>query len=306
MVISQSYIGYFFYKGERREYCAAKIKAMMDGGNISTESMDKGSFFETLCLGEGRDGIKLEDLPRKRLSAKQILEGKSIGDKTIDQKRIEEQHLIFEKQKTIYQINVQKEVNTQVRIHKLWSHNDDIVLRGDLDIFPSTILLPTRGLRLTTIDLKLTAKFGDWGEYCWATPSAMDHTQGYMYHELVRDIDIELNNRLDPGNKIQHLYTGAIKKQLELNEPLFFYWVFTYKEAEPQNKFVEVQWNPTVRAELHESIRKTIDEINKNERNGWQEVFPNSNNCKNCPLLGCSVRYVAESNKTKESIFTTV
>ena len=104
--------------------------------------------------------------------------------------RIEQQALIFEQQKSIYQINVMKDVNTQVTIYKQWSKNDCIDLFGNLDIFPTTILLPKRGLRLTTIDTKLTKKFSTWGEFAWETPEVMDHTQGFMYHELMRDIDI--------------------------------------------------------------------------------------------------------------------
>lgn len=300
--ISQSLIKDFFFKGEKRDYCPAKIKA----GQITSESQNKGNYFETLCLGEGRDGEKTDDLPRKKLTAKQILEGRTIGEKTIDHKRIDEQHLVFEKYKTIYQINVQKEVNTQVRIYKEYSKNDGIVLRGDMDIFPTTILLPERGLRLSIIDLKLTAKFGDWGEYCWATPASMDHTQGFMYHYLGRDIDIDFNMAINPESKLQYLYTGSIKKQLEQNELLFFYWVFTYKESNPVNKFVEVPWNQANKAELMESIRKTIEEYNKCERNGWKEVKPSPYNCNNCALLNCSSRYVSEQSITDNNQFESV
>jgi hypothetical protein len=299
MIINQSLINKFYYKGEPREYCpySVYLHSITKEVKRQTESMLKGSFFETLTLGAGIED-KVTDIPRKKLTAIQILAGQSIGDKTIDQIRIEQQALNFERQKAIYQINVQKEVNTQVEIYKLFSKNDDIHLKGTLDIFPTTILLPERGLRLAIIDTKLTGKFSDYGEYCWATPGAMDHTQGYMYHYLVRDIDLNYNLEMNKESKLSYLYTGSIKHQIETNEILFFYWVFTYKDAEVKDKFVEVSWNETSKAELIESIRKTINEINKNERNGWNNVKPSSYACNGCNIIECKERYVGNTFNT--------
>jgi len=289
ILINQSLIKKFYYKGELRDYCAVSINAstIAKTHERTSLSMDSGSYFETLCLGGGANNSTTHDLPRKKLTVKQILLGKTIGEKTIAQVRIEQQALIFERQKAIYQINVQKEVNTQVRIYKQWSKNDDIIIHGEHDIFPTTILLPERGLRLGTIDLKLTAGFTDYGEFCWATPSAMDHTQGYMYHELGRDIDMQLNMDMMPDSKLQYLYTGPMKRQIEEHELLFFYWVFTYKEVENKNKFIEVPWTKDNRNELNESIRKTVEQLNKNERENWQGLYPSPNNCSNCPILDC-------------------
>ena len=65
-----------------------------------------------------------------KLTSKQILAGQKIGDKKINQIRLENQHLNFERLCGTYQINVQKDVNTQVRIIKKWVNssfpNEDI------------------------------------------------------------------------------------------------------------------------------------------------------------------------------------
>lgn len=303
IIINQSLIGKFFYKGIKREYCPTRVyKESITGEyKATTESMLKGSYFETLCLGSGVRNTKTEDLPRKKLTAKQILAGQTIGDKTIDQIRIEQQAMNFARHLVKYEINVQKEVNTQVEIFKQWSKNDNVILRGELDIFPTTVELPVRGERYAVIDLKLTAKFSTWGEYCWATPSAMDHTQGFMYHELVRDIDLDLNNQMNPNNKIQFLYEGRMKKQIQENEMLFFYFVFNYNDKELSHKFVEVPWNNMNRLELHESIRKTVEELNKNERYGWNSLRPTENNCKGCPVLNCEAKITFASKQTPET-----
>lgn len=297
-IISQSLIKAFFYKGEKRDYCPYSVykQFITKEVNIQTESMLKGSYFETLCLGSGVDNKTTDDLPRKKLTSKQILAGKTIGDKKIDQIRIEQQHLNFERLAAIYQISVQKNVNTQVEISKYFSKNDDIIIKGNLDIFPTTIMLPERGLRLAVIDLKLTAKFGDFGEYCWATPGAMDMTQGYMYHELIRDIDMDLNMEINPDTRLKYLYTDGIKNTLERVEPLFFFWVFNYDGSDLNNKFVEVSYNNTTKADLFESIRRTVEEINKNERQGWNNLNPNSYSCKGCPIIQCQSRHVIENN----------
>ena len=309
-LINQSLIKKFFYKGELRDYCPFSVNAtsIAKTHNSISDSMNKGSYFETLCLGGSANNSATDDLPRKKLTAKQILAGQKMGDKTIDQTRIEQQHLVFERQKAIYQINVQALVNTQVRVYKQWSKNDDILIHGEHDIFPTTILLPERGIRLASIDLKLTGSFSDFGEYCWLTPSAMDHTQGYMYHELARDIDLQLNMDIEPNNKLQDLYTGAIKKQLELNELLFFYWVFTYKQSGGQqlNKFVEVPWNTSVKTELNETIRKTVEQINKQNRNGWIDKVSSKSTCQGCPVLECTQRFTSSVESNEHNQFESI
>lgn len=306
--ISQSLIKKFFYKGEKREYCPYQIycEHITKSHERQTTAMLAGSYFETLCLGAGINDEKTLDMPRKNLTAKQILAGQTIGDKRIDQIRIEQQAMIFDKKKAIYQISVQKEINTQVKIVKMFSKNDNILLQGELDIFPSTILLPERGIRLCVIDLKATGMFSDFGEYCWATPSAMDNIQGLFYGNLVRDIDIELNARINPDSKIHYLFTGPIKKQLETGDPLFFFWVFNYKEKELQDKFIEVPWTAIGEAELKEAIRKTIDEYNKNEREGWTITRPSYEQCKGCAVLGCESRVAFENKEdNKQNQFET-
>lgn len=297
--ISQSLIKKFFYKGEKRDYCPYQIhcETIIKSHNRTTDAMIAGSYFETLCLGSGINDQKTEDMARKRLTAKQIMAKQTIGDKTIDQIRVEQQAMIFERQSAIYQISVQKEINTQVKLVKMFSENDNIILQGELDIFPTTILLPERGIRLCVIDLKLTGRFTDWGEYCWGSPSSLDTIQGLFYNNLVRDIDIELNAKHNPGSKISYLFTGPIKHQIEKNEPLFFYWVFNYKEKEISNKFIEVGYDNMGKAELKTSITRTIEEYNKNERNGWTKTNPSYDKCSTCAVLDCVDRMVFKNEE---------
>lgn len=300
--ISQSLIKKFFYKGEKRDYCPNQIycEMIIKSHNRTTDAMVAGSYFETLCLGSGINDQKTEDMTRKKLTAKQIMAKQIIGDKTIDQIRVEQQAMVFERQAAIFQISVQKEINTQVKLVKEFSKNDNIILQGELDIFPSTILLPERGMRLCVIDLKLTGRFTDWGEYCWGSPSSLDNIQGLFYNNLVRNIDIELNAKHNPESKISYLYTGPIKNQLEKNEALFFYWVFNYKEKQISNKFIEVQFDAIAKAELNTAILRTIDEYNKNERDGWTKTNPSYERCGSCAVLDCKDRTVFKNEEPSD------
>lgn len=309
IIINQSLIKKFFYKGVKRDYCPYHIYTHNIAGthNYDSDSLNAGGYFETLCLGSGINGKRTDDLRRKKLTARQIKDGQTIGDKTIDQKRIEQQAMIFERYVSKYQISVHKDINTQVKLFKWFSKEDGIMLKGELDIFPTTILLPERGLRLATIDLKLTARFTDYGEYCWATPSSLDNIQGLFYNELTRNIDIELIKEMAPESRMEFLYTDTIRKQLEDNEPLFFYWVFNYKDNDLQNKFIEVGYSATDKAELRLAIRNTVDEINKNERYGWDNRVPSYDNCKMCGVLDCPVREVFKNkNNVEHTQFDTV
>lgn len=311
LIINQSLVKKFFYKGVVRDYCPYCIycENIAKTHNRQTESMTEGSYFETLCLGSGVRGNITNDLPRKKLTSKQILAGQTLGDKKINQIRLEKQHLNFQRLCGTYQINVQKEVNTQVRIIKRWINsyfpNEEIYIEGELDIFPTTILLPKRGLRLAVIDLKATGKFDTFGEFCWADPENLDKTQGWMYNELIRDIDIELNLKMYPDSKLKYLYTGPIKQQLDATEPLFFFWVFNYKE-ELKNKIIEVLYDNKAKEELHESIRKTVEEILKNQRKGWTNVNPTYDNCKMCAVTECKNKIAFKPVKEEHQSFQTI
>lgn len=289
--INQSLIKAFFYKGEKRDYCPQYIKRQCIDKEVSRESlaMACGNYFETQCLGSSIGGKKTDDLPRKNITTKQHLAGQKIGDKKIDHIRIDQQVMMFNKKKAEYQISIEKEVNTQIGIKKLWSRNDNVIIQGELDIFPASIALPQRGLRLCVIDLKLTGQFSDFGEYCWGSPANLDPIQGNMYNELVRDIDLDFNMVENPDSNLHNVYTPTVMNILKQNDPLFFFWVFNYK-SDIANKFIEVEYNEMARKELYESIRKTIDELNKNERNGWNEVIPSSSNCSQCAILSCPSR----------------
>jgi hypothetical protein len=261
--ISQSLIKKFLHNGSDREFCARKI-GMVDIFHHyeieQTDPMIKGKFFETLCIGRSRGGETILDLPRKKLNKIQETENRVLlkngkppkkGEKTADQIRIEEQVQRFKALCTKYQVIVLEE-NTQVQLAVHWEKNTDVILSMEMDIFPTPLLLDNE-LNAAIIDLKLTADIhSTYGEYCYGDIHNLDLIQGKMYHYGARQLDKELNPHVD------NIMTESLQNLIKDNKLLFVLWVFNYKKATLEDKFIKIHWDKSKEAELHESIRKTV------------------------------------------------
>ena len=299
--LNQSLISRFLYKGEEREdICPLKVFSVdiEKTHRYKTESMQKGSYFETLCIGKGAGGRITEDLPRKRVVRDREVENEKRkehglpivkGDKTIDQIRIEAQAVRFKALAAKYQITILPE-NCQVQVLIPWHKNPDIHLSMEYDIFPTTIIAEG-GLRLAIIDVKLTANIhSDFGEYAWGNPEQMDLIQSYMYHYGARRVI----DHVDMNPHIKDLLTKPAVNLIKANQLDFFYWVFNYKKAELEDKLVKIAWDPKKEAELHESIRKTVSLIEYYELLQWP-AYPDYNRCRTCPVFECDKRATVQT-----------
>lgn len=299
-LINASLLKKMFFCGNERNHCPRYLKEVMIDKTVQslpTESMLKGSYFETLCLGSGAGGRKIEDLPRKELTGKQENANKLAlskgnpqiyyGEKTIDQVRIDAQATEFKRLCSKHQITVAPPYNTQVRIYKQFDEENMLV--GELDIFP-TLVMGKEEPRLAIIDLKLTTDLkSTFGEFAWGDFSSMDKTQGLMYHYLVRSIDYELNVKM--GNEgLVDLLAPVIEKTIADNRILFLFWTFDYKKPIEKlgNKFFPVDWDSNAENELKELIRKCISLCDKYDKTGWVEV--GGKHCANCPINDCKLK----------------
>lgn len=293
--ISQSLIRKFLRDGDEIPLCPKNLyytELTKEYEIPPTLPMLHGSYFETLVLGSGRDGEKVKDLPRKKLTQKQGRENKvraakgeelMVGGKTVAQIRIEEQAERFNILRAQKQMMIVPEYNTQVKILKRWKEDESVVLSGTLDIFPTPIL-GKDGLQMAIVDLKLTGDIdNEFGGFPWGTPERMDHIQGKMYHYLVREVDFELNPHL------KNIITKPVRNIIADNNVLFLYWVFSYSSGDLRDKFVRYDWDYLKEKELHESIRKTISFIEFYEKKGWP-AEPEYERCANCPLVNCTER----------------
>lgn len=286
--INQSLVKYLTDQyGNTREYCP---RYMFDYYLVKTidgqsDSMIAGQFFETLCLGESTKGKIVKDLPRKLVSAKKKAEliAKNlpvIGEKTVDQIRIEAQAERFKVLAEQCQLKLIQGINTHKTIIKDIG-DKRFFLRGETDIFPTTLVYEGES-RLAIVDLKLTQDINStFGDFCWGSAKYMDMIQGDFYLNLVKDLDLELNPHFKQIPKIETMI-DIINQE----DCIFLYWVFGIKGPLEDRKIERLYRdpsNPSIRQqELKERIRKTISIIEMEEINNFPES-PSTDKCKNCP-----------------------
>jgi hypothetical protein len=262
-----------------------------------SDPMLYGKYFETKCLGRS-SGYDVNDLPRKALTKKIIAENavrkkekKPLlqGEKYLDHIRVDDQILRFHALIKQYKIIVTNN-NVQVPIVTVWDQDPDVLLKAELDIFPTTIILPDEEdsnipkMWAAIIDLKLTADVNaTYGEFSYGSPQFLDLIQAKMYHYVVRNINKQLNPHLDG------LITKTVQSLIDKNAIQFLLWIFNYKKDKLEDKFIRVAWDPTKEAELHESIRKTVSSLEKGEHEGWP-TNPVFHLCKSCPWKECPDR----------------
>ena len=282
--INQSLIKKFYHNGNEKEHCPQKE---LNAEFIETEPMTNGKYFETLLLGGSAKGDSVTDLRRKKLSKDQIRqniinknEGRPLilGEKRIDQIRIEQQVEIAKMVAAKHQMSIFPGINTQIKVSKRWEKDDDIILRGEFDLFPTGIYSKKYNKYLMSlVDLKLTGDIDStFGAYCYGVPKDLDPLQGLFYQYLVYDLDYELNPHLvDLFPK--HL---ADKAREELH---FYLWIFDYKKQQLGNRFIPVVYDKLQEAYLFESIRRTLSLIEKYNDIGWN-TNPSSDLCSKCSL----------------------
>jgi len=168
--ISQSMIKAFRVSG----YCPMKLKkALIDKTHPipGTPTMDKGVFFETLCLGSGVHGKTLNTLP--------LLKN---GNKSAAHQRIEAQAAKFPEI-----LKSHKMVIDQKDLYLEYELPSGIWINGTID-FTSSIWDDVEGpIPKALVDLKLTGNINsNFGDFCWGTPFKMDHTQAAMYSVLYK------------------------------------------------------------------------------------------------------------------------
>lgn len=297
--INQSIIRKFLHNGEEREYCYQKIYLTNIIKTVKyPESLPMllGKYFESQCLGSSARSEKVNDLPRKKLTKAMIAENAVrkehkekplMGEKYLHHIRIDDQILRFKALLHKYKVMV-NDTNVQVPILTVWDQDPDVLIKAELDIFPTTIKLDDR-LDAAIIDLKLTADIhNDYGEYCYGNPQYLDLIQAKMYHYVVRNINEKLNPKLDA------LLTASVKSLIAEDNILFLLWIFNYKKEVLEDKFIKVKWDQQKEQELHESIRKTIAILDHGESLQWP-TNPQYTLCKNCPVKDCPDKNIVQS-----------
>jgi hypothetical protein len=277
LVLSFSLLNKMFAYGNETEFCPRYLYEVVMTRNIVPEPtlpMKKGLFFETLCIGSTAHGA-LYDLPRKKVTIKMkkeaILKGldpeKILGDKTIDQIRIEEQAALFPSKSRNYGISIFKDgaaQNVQVEVQKQWTstgHTPDfkVWIQATIDIV-SNIIFNGKQYNNANIDLKLTADRDGQGE-------------------LEKRNSFSKFNYGDPDN-LDYL-------QLNLDTYITgnpsFYWVWDYRKDYPGEKIIPHFTSNIEFAELNEIIRKGALNLAQMDKDNYP-YKPSYWACKKCPM----------------------
>lgn len=278
-IITQSLIKDLFYKGEELPYCPHRFYhrwILKDYVEVDKLTWMQGRYGETLILGGSSRGQSQIDLPRKKN-----------GTKTIDQERIEIQAERAKRTQVRHNITIWPGINTQVLIKKVIN---GVLCQGEIDLGPTKVT----GLDVedpttyfdSIIDTKFTGNmkstFGIAGRAGWGDFDNMDHTQPYMYLDLIKDIDYELNDHLTEEQRY-------LLDKLERGNVMFLYWVFDYKVPieELDDKFFGVIDRTDKRKELYEVIRKTVSLIEyHNELQDWDKCVQ-GDYCSSCTITEC-------------------
>lgn len=271
--IHPSNITAFFNKGEKKSYCARKVKACIID---RTHREDKtvftyGLFLEQqMGLGSAYEGEDAR-IERKKLTAAQIKKATEAGIpesefKYIGEMKVDEERLLAQadKFKTLlvpeYGIDLSR---TQEKISKEWHLSKEVsreigtdlkvIIETTADII-SPICDPINDIfyENAVIDVKSTSNiFSEWeNEWSWKFPVNRDHTQA----------------------KLSHYITGLP----------FIYFVFDYS-PDMNYMLFDLKMNSYNMYTFNEDVLKYIKLYLHHEENGWYENASESN-CKTCPL----------------------
>tara|TARA_R110000868_G_scaffold407972_1_gene690020 strand:+ start:10153 stop:10986 length:834 start_codon:yes stop_codon:yes gene_type:complete len=222
--------------------------------SIPTDAMRKGIVFETLAL----------DLPESERSTIPLLKN---GNVSADYERVIKQAAKFKEMKKEHEIMIYER---QQLIEVPYS--DEITIFGTLDFVSTFRENETTFHPKAIVDLKLTGNvFNTFGDFSWAFPFNMDHTQAFMYTMLYK---------------------------MAFNEDLpFFYMVYDYSPSMNMKIFKKKVGSMEI-AQLHESIRKSVEKIRYFDENGWIEI-PEYKRCQTCPVNSTCASF---TNKQKIEI----
>ncbi len=271
--VSKSLLRQLIYKGEPSPVCPCKVYhtlLLRDIQSPPSESMIKGLYFETKCLGTSADGNTTIDLPRH----------KRTGARLAEHDRIDQAVERFFQVKHDFGLIVEK-TNTQVYHRRRWvdsgeSWNVPVFIDGTLDLV-SPISTPGYSFKSATIDLKLTKDRDNVESY----------TNG-LFHAMPW------------GNMEMADFSEAMMYRLIFGKP-FVYLVFDYKRDNQGFRDIpiitDVNDPDPVKAakatfrmqDLARTIRWVVNAILEWEHLRWPMVaIPKV--CSTCPILDCPKR----------------
>lgn len=271
--LSKSLVRHLIYKGEPYPVCPYQVYhtlLLRDVQSPESESMLKGMYFESQCIGSTAGGSVITDLPRH----------KKTGAKLSDHERIDQAIARFFLVAEAYGLIIDANY-TQLYRKRLWNDPSSvnpvrIYLEGTLDLM-SPVSTPRYSFDAATIDLKLTKD---------------------------RDVTDSFSNGLfhtTPwGNMEKADFTEAMMYRLIFGMP-FVYLVFDFKKEDPGFRDIpiitDVNDPDPAKAtlaqqrmnQLYYSLRWVSESIFRWENHRWP-MEPNTLICGKCVIPDCPKR----------------
>lgn len=267
----------------------------------TSDAMTGGLNFESLAIGFSAKDHEIK-LPRLKN-----------GEYSAESKRILEQVQIFKLLSKEKKMMV-NEFNVQVKMYKQLKEFPNVIIFGTMDIAPT--MFEYEGVnQLAIVDLKLTDSLeSTFSEFAWRpkldflkaknkslfnddkeylkTPNELSFIQPWLYLELTKEVDFELNEKYGGNQYLPQLFSEETKAYRDRGGMKFYYWVFS-KNKNYSNEMAEVPYDTTDRKELLERIRLTYEKMNEYKDKGYPTngVFEA---CRHC-TLSCKDRVTTET-----------
>ena len=261
---------------------------------LEREVYNIGKFGEYLILGGSARGDIVTELPRSKRDGSMLQTEKNIREMAAIAKIVMQKH----------QITVLPLINTQVPVICKVDGYNDVYLRTELDLFPTTFIPnPHKSEKqgcIACIDLKYAPKYKGFAAYDWSNVEYMDHCQPDSIFYLLERYDKDLCIKHNPEYNLKVGYDNVITpyvQQFMKDSVKFFYMVIFYNDGidEKNIRFFERKkhedntktYNLRQR-EFHQRMVGCIETIKNYFERGFIAI-PYSDTyrhrgCKYCPL----------------------
>jgi hypothetical protein len=134
----------------------------------------------------------------------------------------------------------------------------------------------------------------------------MDHIQADLYLWITEELDMNLNDRVNPSNHLKYLYNNLIKSIIANGELLFHYLVIGIKKYPLDNQIKllerlreESPNNQLRRKELIERLKRSIAVLEEYAANQYP-VRPSASICKKCTVNKINGGYCTASDNIEK------
>lgn len=222
-----------------------------------SQSMLLGSYAETLLLGSGARGTITDSLPKLRNGKDSVAEGRI-------------QTMMHRMYGYMYAHGIRIDrLNTQVPL--IAKYKDKIWLRGEMDIFPTTV-----NGKLSVVDLKATKDINNtfftinkekvkaMSSGCWGDFDKIAKNQPLFYHHIARNFEATtLDGMIRYNNEKEEQYRWLFAQNNDYSDVDFYFFVAGIGKPDIDNQLThyKYEWTKMREVLLDALIEESISRI---------------------------------------------